>query len=176
MDLTGLIRRTSNEKHVDYLRMAYEQAWRNSDDTSTKTGAVIVNGKTGELLSWGFNHYPYGLDPTPEQLADRDFKLAKIIHAEPSSVHYAAKMGKATNGATMYMPWIPCEPCAEVMVDSGIKIFIGHEAMIDKTPTNWGVSTYDGLVLLKKAGVKSYMYTGPIGGVEALFRGEEWKP
>lgn len=176
MDLSGLLIETREPHHAKLLRAAYDYAWAHSEDTSTKTGAIIYDPELRKIVALGANHYPEGLNPTPEELADRNFKLKKIIHAEPSCVHYAAKYGQQTLDNTMYMPWIPCEPCAAVMVDSGIGMFVGHKAMIDKTPNDWGDSTYDGLVLLKKRGIPAYMYVGEIGGVDALFRGEKWRP
>jgi len=76
----------------------------------------------------------------------------------------------------MYMPWVPCTPCASAIIDAGIKKLIGHKEMIMKTPERWWASTNNAINLLAKCGVKTFMYDGKIGGVKSLFNGSEWEP
>ena len=176
MNLTGLIKETKHQRHVNYLRHAYHIAWLHSEDPATKTGAAIIDETAGAILVADANYYPPGRDPTPEQKADRNYKLKNIFHAEKNCIIAAARLGAGTNNQTMYMPWIPCEPCAALMAAAGIKRFVGHKAMIDKTPDDWGISTYQGLALLRREGIEALMYVGEIGGVDALFRKEHWRP
>lgn len=167
---------TNGEDHYFLLREAYLFAQRDSDDTVTKTGAVIVGPDFSKILAWGANHFPSGLNPTSEKIADKDWKYKHIIHAETAAIFDAARRGSATQGAIMYMPWIPCTPCATAIVDAGIKKLVGHKELIMKTPERWQNSTNYALSVLERGGVESLMCEGEIRGVEHLFNGEVWKP
>lgn len=168
------IAEVSGVMHTHLLREAYEYAWENSEDTTTKTGAVIY--KDGKIVSEGANHFPKGVKPTGEQLADRDWRLKHVIHAEPSAIYAAAKAGKSVDGATMYMPWVPCVPCAKAIIDSGISQLIGHEAMIMMTPERWWDDCGYAVRLLENCGIDVRMYYGKIGNVKGLMNGIEWEP
>ncbi len=169
-------------RHRCFLSEAYIHAWEGSEDPITKTGAIIVEGTLDKLsrkISYGANHFPNGLNPTDEQINDRDWKYKHIIHAETSAIFSAAKEGKSLEGTIMYMPWIPCTPCAIAIVDSGIKTLIGHKEMIMKTPERWHESTDYALDLLEKGGVKRFMWEGKIyedNLVKSLFDGKVWYP
>lgn len=164
------------EVHIDYLRGAYGIADEKSDDPVTKTGALIVTPTLDQIISMGYNHFPRGLNPTKEQILDRDWKYKHILHAETSAIYAAALRGGFLDSAVMYMPWVPCMPCALAVVDSGIKTMIGHKEMIMKTPERWWESTDEALNYLRDAGVETYMVEGKIGGVQNLFNGEIWSP
>lgn len=174
------------DAHKNLLRKAYRYAWEHSQDPETQTGALIISPSLDEILAYGANHFPEGVEvkfPTKEELQDeeklkawKNWKYDHIIHAEPSAIYAAAKAGKATKNAVMYMPWIPCTPCAKSIIDAGIKTLIGHKAMIMMTPEHWWESTDYALGLLEDAGVKKFMYDGKIGGVKGLFREKLWEP
>lgn len=167
---------TNDKKHVQYLKLAYEYAAQNSPDISTTTAAVIYDLKKKEVISIDSNHFSKGCELTPEEQKDRPKKLKAMIHAEPASIHKAARYGKATDGSIMYMYWVPCNECAKSIVDSGITTLIGHKQMIERTPEDWEPSLDKALDTLKKGGVKVQMYDGKIGGVEHLMRGVTWNP
>jgi dCMP deaminase len=171
-----IIKLAEEDYHRDFLREAYKFAAENSPDPSTKTGAVIVRVSNAEILAYGTNHLPRGVTATKEQLADRKWKYEHIIHAETSAIFDAARNGKQTLRRTMYMPWVPCTPCAYAIIDAGLNELVGHKAMIMKTPERWQDSTDYALKLLNDAGVRLRMYDGEIGDVEGLFNGILWKP
>lgn len=162
--------------HRDFLREAYILGHTRSEDPITQTGAVIVDPALETAIARGWNHFPAGLEPTLEQMSDSKWKYEHIIHAEPHSVYEAARAGRVTQGAIMYMPWVPCTPCALAIIGGGIKTLIGHKELIMKTPERWWESTDQAIGLLTKCGVKHYMYEGKIGGVEHMFNREIWTP
>ena len=164
------------EIHKNFLREAYAYAWDHSHDVTSKIGAVIVSPSLDKIIACGANHFPDGLNPTKEQIAERTWKYEHIIHAEPSAIFSAARNCKSTERAVMYLPWIPCTPCAKAIIDAGIKQLIGHKDMIMKTPEHWQQSTDYALKLLEMCGVRKFMYDGKIGGVENLFDGKLWYP
>ncbi|MFA5888373.1 MAG: deaminase [Candidatus Nanoarchaeia archaeon] len=173
----SLIETDNDPDHVRFLREAYSYAWHHSDDISTKVGAVIVTPDFGHVISYGANHYSKRLCATEEERADRNYKLGNITHAEPAAVYDAAKFGgPGVNEAIMYMPWVPCEPCAKAIIGAGIEMLVGHRDMIIKTPDDWWKDIEPALARLKRCGIRFVMYDGKIGNVKALFRGNVWEP
>lgn len=166
---------THCETARDHLRQAYACAIRESQDPYIKVGAVIVNS-ANIVIGSGANRFPRGLEPTAEQLADVDWRIENIIHAESSAIFDAARNGRATDGTTIYMPWFPCFHCAEAIVDAGITKLIGHSAMINKTPESWFESMKESSKLFRNAGVRCFAYEGEVGEVKGFFEGKEWNP
>ena len=169
------IKRVDENAHREFLRMAYSHAW-SSPDPVTRTGAVIVDSGLTDVLGFGANHLPRGVESDKAKLDDRKWKYEHMIHAEPAALFRAAKYGKPVNEAVMYVPWVPCTPCSTAIIDSGISKIICHKDLIAKTPERWWKSTGYALELLEKCGVKVCAYEGEIGGVENLFDGVLWRP
>lgn len=176
------IKLIEGEIHKYWLREAYQCAKQYSEDTITNAGALIVTPDLEKLIAFGANHFPKGLNPTKEQIEDRNWKYQHIIHAETAAVHYAAVAenfelhNPTTKGAVMYMPWVPCTNCAKSIIDCGIKKLIGHKELIMKTPERWHKDTDYALQLLDMCGVERFMYEGKIGNVSNLFNSEIWEP
>ncbi|HLC59429.1 MAG TPA: deaminase [archaeon] len=161
--------------HKEFLRNAYLHASTDSQDLVTKNAVIIVS-KDYEIIAYGANHFPSGVNPTEEQIKDREWKYKHIIHSEQAAIFSAAKQGKSTYDTVMYEPWVPCTPCAKAVIDAGVKKMIGHKELIMQTPERWWTDTDYALGLLEKAGVEMCMYSGKIGGVENLFNGLIWQP
>jgi len=105
-------------------------------------GAVIaIDGRT---ISTGYNGAPAGLphcnhhvyhaaegvghgdlDPCPLALPTcRDVAAAtcpRAVHAEANAIAFAARHGVALLGSTIYTTHAPCVPCAQLIINSGIK-------------------------------------------------------
>jgi len=188
----------TEERHRFFLYYTYIAGWVISDDPNTKVGATLVR-KTGtvyRMLARGANILPSnferasgelerafsercvteGANAFAELLSDRAWKNGQMRHAEKVVIEQAKAYGFKVKGSTMYMPWIPCTPCAEEIMQAGIVELIGHKAMIMKTPERWWESTNTALENLKKTGVRCCMYDGSIGNVFSLFNGEIWTP
>lgn len=166
----------SGDRHKSYLGIAYRYAADHSDDLVTRVSAILVHPALDRVLAKGANHLPRGVVPAPGQLEDKSWKYEHMIHAEPAVIFAAAREGKSTAGSTMYMPWVPCTPCAKAIIDAGIITLIGHKALIEKTPERWWESTVYALKMLDRAGVRTVMYDGEIGKTDHLFDGEIWHP
>lgn len=182
-----IITEKDGSHHAKYLNNAYVNALYKSEDPITHTAAIIISSLKQKQLGneyiqmgiEGWNHFPKGLNPTPEQIADRDWKYKHIIHAETSTIYKAAKKGFPLARTTMYMPWVPCTPCALAISDSGISTLIGHKQLIEKTPERWWESTEYALEILRKAGIELLMYDGKIdetNNLTHLFNGKIWHP
>ena len=81
-----------------------------------KVGAVLV--KEGNIISFGYNGTPAGLDNSCEK---DDVTLPEVIHAESNAILKAAKTGSSVNSATLYLTLSPCLDCSKLILQSGIK-------------------------------------------------------
>lgn len=92
-----------------------------SKDPSTQCGALIVD-QGRRLVSAGYNGFPAGVPDLPEHLADRETKLAMVIHAEENAIQFARR---DLTDCTIYVwPMPPCAGCASKLVQAGIKTVV----------------------------------------------------
>ena len=82
----------------------------------SKVGAVLV--KDGNIISFGYNGTPSGMDNTCEE---DDVTFPHVIHAEVNAILKAAKTGNAVDGSTLYLTLSPCLDCSKLILQSGIK-------------------------------------------------------
>jgi dCMP deaminase len=177
------IRIDNHPRHQFFLRESYMIAKRASDDCITEVGAVIVRdvGYAFRLIARGANGVSQAdFEGTAEELtaklADREWKMQHMTHAEKSALAYAKMVNANVRGATMYMPWIPCKPCAEEIVSAGITTLVSHIDLVQKTPERWHDSCSKALDYLAQRQVDCVGYEGSIGGVFHTFNGTVWTP
>lgn len=110
-----------NEKQLDeyYMSLAL-LASSQSEDPHTQTGCCIVKDK--EIISLGCNTYPKGTKendfPTTREGKWLETKYPYIIHAEVNAI---LKTKEDLTGAKMYITLFPCNECAKIIIQSGIK-------------------------------------------------------
>jgi len=105
-----------------------------------QVGAVIV--RDNRMISTGYNGtLPGGIN----NCEDENYMTnADVVHAEANAILYAAKTGIPLNNSIMYVTHSPCENCAKMIIQSGIKeVYIGD-----------GYGNNDGLILLMNNNVK----------------------
>ncbi len=100
-----------------FLGMAFHAA-RKSKDPSTKTGCVLVRDR--RQLAIGYNGFPCGAPDDPVRYLDREFKYKAIVHCDTNSLYSCAKLGIATDQATMYLTGPPCSDCTKGIINCGI--------------------------------------------------------
>jgi dCMP deaminase len=152
---------------ADFLRFACETAARWSDDSTTKTAAVIYS-PIAEKSVYGVNHFPPGCD------RNQLLKGLYIEHAERAAIYTAAKEGVATRGATMYAPWFACPDCARAIISAGIETVVGLCELRRLTPPRWQSALEIGDGMLMKAGVNLRWVACKLG-VELMFDGKKVK-
>lgn len=143
-----------------YLRMALESATM-SKDPRTKVGAILV-GKNRSIIATGFNGFPSGVADSSERLNNRDTKLELIVHAEMNAVLMAARLGIATDGATLYVAatddsgeiWggPPCLRCAVECMQAGIREYVSWPTK-PSLLTNWADSIAKAKSVIEEAGL-----------------------
>ncbi len=147
--------------HGRFLDMAALVAsW--SKDPSTKCGAVIVRpDKT--VASVGFNGFPKGCDDNAELYANRDLKLARVVHAELNALLHARE---DLTGYTMYT-WPPgfgpsCDRCTAHIIQAGISRVV-HKVDRSDFASRWKEAAERGLQMYAEAGVEVVHVDHPVG-------------
>ena len=157
----------------EYLRQAYLMAME-STDKSTQNGAIIVN-TDGGIIGKGANHFPKGVEETPERLA-RPTKYKYVVHAETNAIYDAAREGKSTENTTMYSPWAACEECAKAIIQAGITTVVVHKEAIDQSHNQWPDAIKIALEMFGEAGVAYVVLSAQFGDIDLLFDGQSWSP
>lgn len=110
----------------DQHKILMNIAWAHStmsEDPSTKVGAVIANH--GKIVSWGYNHIPQMIPYTQEMIMNREWKYPRIIHAEQ---HALSQHGVHNfDHPVMYCTHHPCERCAAMIIEAGIREVFTHK-------------------------------------------------
>ena len=160
------------EKFVKYFMDVAERTAQLSYATRLQVGTVIV--KNNRIISCGYNGMPAGWMPndceypvyidecefsnlTPSEKNrynyDSESKCYKglktydeLIHSEANAISQLARSTESGIGATIICTHSPCLQCAKIIYSSGIEtVYYKNEYRSD-----------DGIVFLKKCGVKIY--------------------
>ena len=116
-------KRTDYINWEDYFMAIAELSAQRSKDPSTQVGACIVNSQK-RIIGIGYNGFPTGC--SDDQLPwDRegdylDTKYPYVCHAEMNAITNSSNKPQL-EGATMYVSLFPCNECAKLIVQVGIK-------------------------------------------------------
>lgn len=137
------------------LDILMENAWswsKRATCSRLHVGALIV--MDGRILSHGYNGAPSGMphcEHSPKGVGfgmESSSGCTEAVHAEANALYYAARKGRATEGAVLICTHQPCRKCAEGIVNAGIVEVVFQEPYRDES----------GLLLLEEAGVKVGQY------------------
>ena len=119
-----------------------------SKDPSTKVGACIVN-ENKRIVGIGYNGLPCGCSddefPWERTGGFLDTKYAYVVHAEPNAILNATTK---LDNATIYVTLFPCNECAKLIIQSGIKEIVYMSDKYDGTESDQASK-----MMLKSAGV-----------------------
>jgi dCMP deaminase len=105
--------------HKRFLDLAAHVAsW--SRDPSTRVGAVVVRPDR-TVSSMGYNGFPRGVIDSDERYADRPTKYQFTCHAEANAI---VSVSESLVGHTLYATLFPCNECAKLIIQSGIKTVV----------------------------------------------------
>jgi len=100
---------------------------RRSKDPNTKCGAVIVD-QENVIVGLGYNGWPRGIDqdalPWDREGKLHETKYAYVVHAEANAIYNS---NKDTRGCKLYVNLFPCNECAKILIQNGIKEVIYKE-------------------------------------------------
>lgn len=107
----------------DYFMAVAVLSAQRSRDPSTQVGACIVN-QENMVVATGYNGMPNGCDddllPWSRSADDRlDTKYPYVCHAELNAI--MNKNSADVKGCTMYVALFPCNECAKLIIQAGIK-------------------------------------------------------
>ena len=129
-DIDAVIAQTVVPTWDDYHMGMAISAARRSKDRSTKLGCVIV-GPDNEIRTTGYNSFPRGIRDDIEERHQRPEKYDWTEHAERNAIYNAARHGVALKDCKLYVPWLPCMPCARGIINVGITTVIGYATRLD---------------------------------------------
>ena len=120
----------SGEKRKDYISwdeyfMAIAKLYDMiSKDPSTQVGACIVSNDN-IILSIGYNGAPNGFSdeefPWGKQGENLETKYPYVCHAEMNAILNFRGSKKDLENAKIYVDLFPCNECAKIIIQSGIK-------------------------------------------------------
>lgn len=85
-----------------------------------KVGAVIVSEK--RILTTGYNGAPHGLPHCTEVGCKIEGgHCIRTLHAEQNAIVQAALFGVSCQGAAVYVTCQPCNNCAKMIINAGIR-------------------------------------------------------
>ena len=95
---------------------------KRSKDPNTQVGACIVDDRN-KIVGIGYNGFPTGcsddaLPWTREATHVNETKYPYVVHAEVNAILNSTK---DLYGAKLYVALFPCNECAKVIIQSGIK-------------------------------------------------------
>lgn len=106
-----------------FIALAKLTAMR-SKDPSTQVGACIVS-EDNRILAVGYNGAPNGFDddnfPWDRQGENLETKYPYVCHAEMNAVLNYRGTRKDFENARIYVDLFPCNECAKIIIQSGIK-------------------------------------------------------
>lgn len=160
-----------------FMRMAYLTS-QQSKDNSTKVGAVIVDPKSSQVLSSGYNGICKGVNDELNRRNIAPHKYLYFEHAERNSIYLAARRGISIDGATMFTQGIPCCDCGRAVIQSGVKKVVVHQGWSDFFAciegNNWVKSQAVTMEMLNEAGVEFEIFDKLLN-IEALIKGKTYK-
>ena len=116
---------------------------KRSTCTRKQVGCVLV--LENRVIAIGYNGV---LPGRPEEEGLDEEGVSHTVHAEANVIAFCAKLGIPTNNCSIYVTLQPCEKCAELIIQSGIKeVVYLEEYRCDK-----------GITLLDKNNIKIRKY------------------
>jgi dCMP deaminase len=143
------VRSVAEDALVAELEDAANDAAARSIDWWRQVGAAL-HFADGTLETATNAHHPHELapyvagDPRSNFTQGVELELSTATHAEAALIAQAARDGRATAGATIYVTDFPCPPCAKLIANAGItKLYYRR-----------GYAVLDGRDVLDAAGVE----------------------
>jgi len=122
-------KRTDYLSRDDYFMSVALLSAQRSKDPSTQVGACIVTSEK-KIVGTGYNGFPIGCSdeilPREREGNMLDTKYPYVVHAEANAILNSTQNLK---WCTMYVAMFPCNECAKLIIQSGIKKVI---YLIDK--------------------------------------------
>lgn len=134
----------------EYFMGIAQQVAQRSTCPRASVGAVIVRER--RILTTGYNGAPEGLPHCLEVgCIIEDDHCQRSLHAEQNAILQAAFHGVSIAGGTMYVTHQPCNTCAKMIINAGLKRVIYAGEYPDELARNF----------LAEAGVELVRFQNP---------------
>ena len=131
--------RSNNISWDEFFMGIAKLAAMRSKDPNTQVGACIV-GSDNRILSIGYNGTPNGIEddnfPWDREGDPLQTKYLYVCHGEMNAILNYRGSRKELENAKIYVDLFPCNECAKLIIQSGIKEVI---YLCDKYPDTDGV-------------------------------------
>ena len=112
-------------KHIswdEYFMGVAALSAKRSKDPNTQVGACVVN-EDKRIIGIGYNGFPMGCSDEvfpwkKEEKNYLDTKYPYVVHAEPNAI---LNCTSSLKNSTLYVTLFPCNECAKLIIQSGIK-------------------------------------------------------
>ena len=115
------MKRTNYISWDEYFMGVAILSGKRSKDPGTQVGACIINDKK-RIIGIGYNGFPYGVEddvfPWGKEGEWLDTKYPYVVHAEQNAILNSTV---SLDNATLYVTLFPCNDCAKLIIQSGIK-------------------------------------------------------
>lgn len=101
----------------EYFMELAKLSARRSKDPRTQVGACIIDPTTNRIVSIGYNGLPRGIKDD-NKVWDDSLKDWFVVHAEANAI---LNTQEDLNGKILYVTMFPCNECAKLIVQKGIK-------------------------------------------------------
>lgn len=136
-----------------FMGLALWSAQR-SKDPNSQVGACVVDGDN-YIISVGYNGFPSGIDdgdlPWAREGGFLDTKYAYVCHSELNAIVNAK--GRSMKDCILYVTLFPCNECAKIVIQSGIREVVYYSDKYDGVDSNVASKK-----LLELAGVRVRAY------------------
>ncbi|XP_031838739.1 deoxycytidylate deaminase [Nomia melanderi] len=124
--INGSSKRTDYINWEEYFMAIAFLAAKRSKDPATQVGACVVNDEN-KIVGVGYNGMPIGCSddefPWSKNSDNRlETKYPYVCHAELNAI--LNKNSCSIKNCTMYVALFPCNECAKVIIQSGIKLVV----------------------------------------------------
>jgi dCMP deaminase len=150
----GAVVASDDDPALAELIAAAQQQAEGSADWWRRVGAAI-RFADGTVVATRNEHLPHPLSPYAAGDPRANFhkgvalELSTATHAEARLIAAAARTGRATEGAVMYVTDFPCPPCAKLIAGAGVA----------RVYYRGGYAVLDGEDVLREAGVEIFLLT-----------------
>ena len=129
-------KRTDYISWEEYFMAIAQLSALRSKDPSTQVGACIVNARK-RIIGIGYNGFPIGCSddelPWDREGDFLDTKYPYVCHAEMNAITNASNKPDL-DGASLYVSLFPCNECAKLIVQVGIKEVVFLSDKYDDDP------------------------------------------
>lgn len=155
----------------DYFMAIAFLAAKRSKDPCTQVGACIIN-KDKKIVGVGYNGMPTGCSDDEfswkkGKVAKQETKHLYVCHAEMNAI--LNKNAADVKNCTMYVALFPCNECAKIIIQSGIrKVVYMSDKRSQKMKTKAAKKMFD------SAGIKYRQYTPQNPQIVIDFKEIDW--